>query len=466
MRAIMADYIETCVHSYRAMKAMMSTNRVAGITYFGDYGTLVGAATAAREAGLLATNLSIPPLHNMDHRRIQVLGHHTETYRRKCIRVWPEWSTLALPSELVTELAQDSLYRLTTTGRTIYSPPIPRDQASLRRDIGFDPARKLVVAYTSSEDELVAVEQYMEAIGTPMHRGQQPFADQIEWLQALCDFTAKRDDLQLVIRVHPREATGRDGKPTEHLQRLEQRFATLPPNVHIVWPAAKTSSYGIGEMADLVLTSWSSIGTEMARLGVPVIGAFSHVEQLPYGVVVDWVPTRDAYFALVDRKLSGGGLDFDRVIQTNRWFNLYWLSYCVDVRDVVPDAAFAGLPEPKRLAHAELFERAIVGREDLIDVSKTTLERAQTPSLVEAEADATRAGMRRLVRFLMTGDTSDDGYRLHFERVADPEAPATVPAGCDVLVRSDGSTTVWIGAGARHVRRSPMAARLAAMATR
>ena len=64
-----------------------------------------------------------------------------------------------------------------------------------------------------------------------------------------------------------------------------------------MWPQDPVSSYDLGEAADLVLTSWSTIGLEMARLGAPgarrVNGAISAIPQDDF---MEWGSTTPAYF--------------------------------------------------------------------------------------------------------------------------------------------------------------------------
>jgi hypothetical protein len=465
-RKVMREYIATSLTSHAAMQRLMQRMKVVGIAYFGDYGTLVGAATAARRAGLQAANLSIPPLHNLDHRRVQLMPHHTETFRRRCIEMWPQWAKLALPADLVAELTGDMVFRLGHTGRTIYSPSIPRDQTILIEALALDPRKRLVVAYTSSEDEMIAVEQYMAAIGNPILRGAQPFGTQLDWLEGLCGFFARRDDAQLVIRIHPREAVSpQTGGETEYLQQIRERFRVIPPSVRIVWAGDPVSSYGLGEMADLALTSWSTIGTEMARLGVPVVAAFSHVEKLPFGTIIDWAATPEGYFQLIESRLRVGGANLQRIMQTNRWFNLYWLGYCVDLRDVVPAPDFSGLPPFKLSCNAGFVERVLVAREDPLEINHAALAAAQSPEFAAAEIEATHAALRRIVRFLFIGVDDPRDYRLlvlPWDRSA-IEHPADPPAGWDAVLYTDGSNGVFVADRMWGPRRSPMAARLAAI---
>src|SRR5205807_8907478 len=99
------------------------------------------------------------------------------------------------------------------------------------------------------------------------------------------EYVESHDDLQLAVRIHPREGPNkREGGTSQHLQKLRREFGAYQhARVRIIWPEDKTSSYDLGEAADLALVSWSSIGLELARLGVPVLTSTRGIGFLPEG---------------------------------------------------------------------------------------------------------------------------------------------------------------------------------------
>ena len=58
---------------------------------------------------------------------------------------------------------------------------------------------------------------------------------------------------------------------SEHLQTLRAAFPQDPPRTRIFWPDDPVSSYDLAEIADVATVSFSTIGLELARLGVPVV---------------------------------------------------------------------------------------------------------------------------------------------------------------------------------------------------
>ena len=82
------------------------------------------------------------------------------------------------------------------------------------------------------------------------------------------------------MRIHPREGVNkRESVASQHLTRLREAFGKPYANCRFIWPADPVSSYDLGEAADVVLTSWSTIGLEMPATGAPVLVAFNGAER-------------------------------------------------------------------------------------------------------------------------------------------------------------------------------------------
>jgi hypothetical protein len=83
---------------------------------------------------------------------------------------------------------------------------------------------------------------------------------------------AKRDDVELVIKVHPNLGGNYYiGEATGELQVYRQMRSSLPPNVRLIFPEDPVNAYALADEADVGLTFGSTIGLEMAMLGKPVV---------------------------------------------------------------------------------------------------------------------------------------------------------------------------------------------------
>ena len=98
------------------------------------------------------------------------------------------------------EVADDLLVRLHAAGSFIYSPAKRSSKPTFAAQLGLSTERRLIVAYTSSLDEMLASQMVMNATDTTIPDRPQPFHDQIDWLTQLVPYVGESDDLQLVVR--------------------------------------------------------------------------------------------------------------------------------------------------------------------------------------------------------------------------------------------------------------------------
>jgi hypothetical protein len=94
------------------------------------------------------------------------------------------------------------------------------------------------------------------------------FESQFEWLARTCEAVRGRDDVELVIRVHPAESRWGTTQAVE--AELASQLGDLPENVHLVRPDQPLSSYGLLAITDLVLCYTTTVGLEAAVRGIPV----------------------------------------------------------------------------------------------------------------------------------------------------------------------------------------------------
>jgi hypothetical protein len=136
-------------------------------------------------------------------------------------------------------------------------------------------------------------------LGDSLTLGRQVFSQNMaDWIERTLDYFAERQDVQLVIRVHPGEVLTRGPSMVDVVNR---KFNQLPENIHLVGPKDKVNTYDLIELADLGLVYTTTTGMEMAMSGVPVIVAgITHYKQ--NGFTFD-PQTYPEYFATLDKIL-------------------------------------------------------------------------------------------------------------------------------------------------------------------
>jgi hypothetical protein len=106
-------------------------------------------------------------------------------------------------------------------------------------------------------------------IGDSLTLGRQVFTDSMtEWLKRTVVDFARREDAQLVVRIHPGE---RYTKGPSVADIVRQALPQLPQHIHLVAAVDPVNTYDLVEIADLGLVYTTTVGMEMAMCGVPVL---------------------------------------------------------------------------------------------------------------------------------------------------------------------------------------------------
>ena len=219
-----------------------------------------------------------------------------------------------------------------------YSAAHTSNLSGLRARLGIPAGKRIIVATMSSPDERFAA----EIVGVMKASRQGTFESQLDWILATANWVASRQDLFLVVRVHPRELPNkREAVTSEHASRLRAALDSLPSNVSVNWPEAKVSLYDLAGITDVFLNAWSAAGKEMTLLGIPVVTYAS--EMLYYPPDLNYQATCEAeYFVAVEQALEDGWNE-DRVRAAYRWCAFEFELAPFDLSEAFPQADHAGI---------------------------------------------------------------------------------------------------------------------------
>jgi hypothetical protein len=412
-RRILEAYVEGALLAYRAAQRLMQNYTVARLLYFNEYSMVLGAAVAAIKEGVPVTRLCQAVFRSIDRSKIALTAEPLAIYTyHRLLDEWPAWRNLALPPGLVDSVADHALLRLAGEGHTIYSPRHGGSTEALYQKLGLSPDRRLVVAYSSSMDEYYSNVNLMDALGKQLFSKEQPFADQMSWLRELIAHVEASTDLQLVVRLHPREGrNAHEQMESDNLRNLQREFSAPHRHVRVIWPEENISSYDLAEIADVALPAWSNISLELARMGIPTLIAFQRYVPFPMGDVVHWAPTPEGYFRKI-RELAIAPVSLDQVRFAYRWTNIYNLSLVLDFDDLIPSPTYPGLPPFQIPRVAAQVEDILVRGASVTEINRQALASKQGPKEDEAETAALRRALRRLFWLFGTGKLRDDDYVL------------------------------------------------------
>jgi hypothetical protein len=138
-------------------------------------------------------------------------------------------------------------------------------------------------------------------VGDSLALGRQVFTSGMaDWLAKTVRHFAQRQDVQLIVRVHPGELLGA-GHPSVDI--VSSALPELPPHVILVPPESTVNTYDLIELANVGLVYTTTVGMEMAMSGVPVIvSGMTHYR----GKGFTYDPeTMAEYVAVVDQLIRG-----------------------------------------------------------------------------------------------------------------------------------------------------------------
>ncbi len=134
-------------------------------------------------------------------------------------------------------------------------------------------------------------------LGDSLTLGRHIFSGSMtEWMIRTIEYFSERDDIQFVIRVHPGEQIG--WGPSVY-EILTEKFPTLPENIHLLPADAKVNTYDLVNTADFGLVFTTTVGMEMAMIGLPVI-VTGQTHYRGKGFTLD-ADSWDAYFELLEK---------------------------------------------------------------------------------------------------------------------------------------------------------------------
>lgn len=180
---------------------------------------------------------------------------------------------------------------------------IPKEGGdSVRQKLGLDD-RPVVLLATN-------------VLGDSLTLGRQVFSQSMaEWIERTVQAFAAREDVQLVIRVHPGETLTHG---TSMVDVVRSALGDIPPQIHLVEPDEKINTYDLLKITDLGLVYTTTVGLEMAMRGIPVVVAGqTHYRQRGFTHDPDsW----EAYFEILATLLG----DFEAARLTQAQIELSW----------------------------------------------------------------------------------------------------------------------------------------------
>lgn len=363
------------------------------IMTFNEYAQGQAARYGAEINGVARLAITDTTHFNIDASRISIWENTYSSFFYSHCQNWNKFSHLPIAPDYVQECFDDIIFRLFSRGEShIFSKPKHEKPASIFNKLQLDPLKKVIVVYPSSYDERRGMDTIM-GVWREGSTSKSAFGSQIEWLSALQQYVSKRDDIQIVVRIHPREGSRQFGFDSEHLKQLKQKFSETTPGFLVVWPDDPISSYDLLELADVCLNAWSSMGYEAARLGIPVLTYASNITY-PNDDFIQVASTSEEYFdklsAIINMKY-----EWQHLVKAVRFYHWRTFIPSLDLGETVPinfddDTVWPEAPA----SMIPVINDILSGKQDLIEYNIKRWKDSLNENSIAEESEAMRQGIR------------------------------------------------------------------------
>ena len=139
-----------------------------------------------------------------------------------------------------------------------------------------------------------------------LHYPANAFPNMLTWIMETINYFVMRQNLQLIIRIHPAEITGNLVSRQKVVDEISKKYPLLPSNVKVIPPEDNVSTYDVMSLCDSVLIYGTKTGVELTSMGIPVIVS-GEAWIRNKGITTD-INSREQYLEVLDKLPFGNRL--------------------------------------------------------------------------------------------------------------------------------------------------------------
>lgn len=257
-REVLLRYLEGAILGARAYDRLLNdVEPDVAVLHHGIYSPQGVAAEACRKNGVRVVTWVVA------YRQNCFIFSHDDTYHHTLMdEPVHEWEGLEL-SDDQKSVVHDYLESRATGGRDwiYFHRETQRDFQALAEARGINLEKPIVAVLTNVMWD------------AQLHYPANAFASMREWLIETLRYFIKRDDLEVVVRVHPAEARGALPSRQRVADEIAAEFDELPDHIHIIAPDEEASTYALAAASNAAVIYGTKMGTELTPRGLPVIVA-------------------------------------------------------------------------------------------------------------------------------------------------------------------------------------------------
>lgn len=200
------------------------------------------------------------------------------------------------------------------------------EMAKIAQELGLDPCKPIIGLLTNVVWD------------AQLHFKANAFANMLDWITETIKYFSERQELQLVIRVHPAEIRGTVKSRQRVMDEINKRFGELPSNIFVIGPESPISTYAAMEACDSVIIYGTKTGVELTARGIPVIVA-GEAWVRNKGLTSD-ANTQKEYFGILDSLPFGKRLDRESVMRARKYAYHFFFRRMIPLSMVIPNEGF------------------------------------------------------------------------------------------------------------------------------
>lgn len=289
---VVRRYLEAALLTTFSTRKLFAEQRYdAAVFHHGIYVPQGLVGEVARQAGVRVVNW------HTAYRKKCFLFSHGDTYHHTLMsEPTSVWEDLPWTPEMEAEIVDylQSRFRGSNDWITFHRQP-QFELDAITQEVGVDFSKPCIGMLTNVMWD------------AQLHYPANAFPSMLDWTIETIAHFAKRPDLQLLVRVHPAEITGRIPSLQPIVDEIAKVFPRLPPNVFVVPPGSRISTYAAMLQCDSVLIYGTKTGVELTALGVPVVVA-GEAWIRNKGITID-AASREDYFRVLAGLPIGKPLD-------------------------------------------------------------------------------------------------------------------------------------------------------------
>lgn len=266
---------------------------------------------------------------NNNKRVYFIEGSSSNSERYEALRIW-DWDVFGLTNPALkywdsknNNITIDSLKRVKghfeelflAQSYAVYSQAYT-GEFDCRKFFNIPKEKKIVLAALSSFDEAFAacaIEKFPhDKVNSTVYKNQ------FVWIKRTIEILKGRNDIFLIIRMHPRDFPNKREKvESEQAKIWLEILEDLPINIAVNIPQDNISIYDLLQNVDVLVTGWSATGVEALAQGIPVVTYDRKMPSYPDTIHFTGA-SEDEYKKNIDKALNcGRNIDF--AINAYKW---------------------------------------------------------------------------------------------------------------------------------------------------